>query len=475
MFKRSKLDLLFSVVLLAILTTGACKGPGKEAKEVSWDTMNEILAQIVAPQFPDRTFDITEFGAVGDGITMSTEAINGAINACSLAGGGTVIVPQGHFLTGAVHLKSNVNLHLAEGTTLKFSQNDADYLPLVFTRWEGTECYNYSPFVYAFEQENIAITGQGTLDGQSDSQNWWHWKGAWSRKTWEIGPENQADAVAKLRQMAEDGVPVEERVFGPGHYLRPKFVQFYRCKNILMEGITIINSPMWVIHPVLSENITISNVSVNSHGPNNDGCNPESSKNILIQDSFFNTGDDCIAIKSGRNADGRRLNTPSENIIVRRCTMRDGHGGVVMGSEISGNVRNVFAEDCIMDSPNLDRIIRIKTNSTRGGIIENIFVRNINVGSVKQAILHIDFDYEEGDAGEFTPIVRNINIENVTSQSSDRAVFIKSYERAPVDGVHIKNSTFNGVKKDNLINYVKDFVVENVLVNGEPMKAPIAE
>lgn len=475
MFKRSKLDLLLSVVLLALLTTGACKGPGKDAKEVTWDTMNEILSQIVAPQFPDRTFNVTEFGAVGDGVTMSTDAINGAINACSQAGGGTVIVPQGQYLTGAVHLKSNVNLHIEEGATLKFSQNDADYLPLVFTRWEGTECYNYSPFVYAFEQENIAITGQGTLDGQSDSQNWWHWKGAWSRKTWEIGPENQADAVAKLRQMAEDGVPVEERVFGPGHYLRPKFVQFYRCKNILMDGITIINSPMWVIHPVLSENITISNVSVNSHGPNNDGCNPESSKNILIQDCFFNTGDDCIAIKSGRNADGRRLNTPSENIIVRRCTMRDGHGGVVMGSEISGNVRNVFAEDCIMDSPNLDRIIRIKTNSTRGGIIENIFVRNINVGSVKQAILHIDFDYEEGDAGEFTPIVRNINIENVTSQSSDRAVFIKAYERAPVDGIHIKNSSFNGVKKDNLINYVTDFVVENVLVNGEPMKASIAE
>lgn len=229
---------------------------------------------------------------------------------------------------------------------------------------------------------------------------------------------------------------------------------------------------MWVIHPVLSENITISNVSVKSHGPNNDGCNPESSRNILIQDCYFDTGDDCIAIKSGRNADGRRLNVPAENIIVRRCTMRDGHGGVVMGSEISGNVRNIFAEDCIMDSPNLDRIIRIKTNSLRGGTIENIFVRNINVGKVRQAILHIDFDYEEGDAGTFTPIVRNINIENVTSQSSDRAVFINAYERAPVKGITIKNSSFNNVKKEDRINHVKDFNVENVLVNGEPMKLP---
>jgi polygalacturonase len=473
MTKRSLFDLFLITVLPIFLTLGACNSaPSKESEEVTWEYMEQILSKISAPTFPDRTFDVTGYGADNTGKQKSTEAINKAIIECSEAGGGIVLIPKGLYLTGAIHLKSNVNLHLAEETRLVFSRDDSDYLPMVFTRWEGTECYNYSPFIYAFEQENMAITGSGTLDGNSDSENWWHWKGEWSRKTWEVGPENQAKAVAKLRQMAEDNVPVKERVFGPGHYLRPKFVQFYRCKNVLMDGITIINSPMWVIHPVLSENFTISNVSVISHGPNNDGCNPESSKNILIQDSFFDTGDDCIAIKSGRNADGRRLQTPSENIIVRRCTMRDGHGGVVMGSEISGNVRNVFAEDCIMDSPNLDRIVRIKTNSTRGGIIENIFVRNINVGSVKQAILHIDFDYEEGDAGEFTPIVRNINIENVTSQSSDRVVFINAYERAPVTGINIKNSSFNGVKKEDIINYVKDFSVVSVLVNGEPMKLP---
>lgn len=473
MTKRSIFGLFILAAISFILSLGACStAPSKGEGEVGWEYMQQILSQISAPTFPERTFDVTDYGADNTGNTKSTVAINTAIVECSEAGGGTVLIPKGVYLTGAIHLKSNVNLHLAEEATLRFSRNDSDYLPMVFTRWEGTECYNYSPFIYAFEQENVAITGSGTLDGNSDSANWWHWKGEWSRKTWEVGPENQADAVAMLRQMAEDNVPVEERVFGPGHYLRPKFVQFYRCKNILMDGITIINSPMWVIHPVLSENITISNVSVKSHGPNNDGCNPESSRNILIQDCYFDTGDDCIAIKSGRNADGRRLNVPAENIIVRRCTMRDGHGGVVMGSEISGNVRNIFAEDCIMDSPNLDRIIRIKTNSLRGGTIENIFVRNINVGKVRQAILHIDFDYEEGDAGTFTPIVRNINIENVTSQSSDRAVFINAYERAPVKGITIKNSSFNNVKKEDRINHVKDFNVENVLVNGEPMKLP---
>jgi polygalacturonase len=328
---------LILLISILVVTAGACtSGSGKQPGKTSWDSIDGILSQIVAPVFPDRTFDVTDYGAVGNGTILSTRAINDAITACSQAGGGMVMVPPGNYLTGAIHLKSNVNLHLSAGAILEFSQNHEDYLPLVFTRWEGTECYNYSPFVYAFEEENIAISGEGTLDGQADASNWWHWKGAWSRRTWEIGPENQADATATLRQMAEDGVSVEDRLFGPGYYLRPQFIQFYKSRNILIEGITIINSPMWVIHPVMSENITISNISVISHGPNNDGCNPESSRNILIQDSFFDTGDDCIAIKSGRNADGRRLAVPSENIIIRRCTMRDGHGGIVMGSEISG-------------------------------------------------------------------------------------------------------------------------------------------
>lgn len=455
---------------LLALFIAACSPASKTNEAIGWDKLDAILMQIKAPQFPDNDFYITNFGAVADGQTLATGAIRSAIEACHASGGGRVIVPSGEFLTGAIHLKSNVNLHLAEGAVLKFSRNDEDYLPVVFTRWEGVELYNYSPFIYAYDQENIAITGQGILDGNATAEHWWFWKGPWSRRTWEIVPQNQVESRRKLFQMAEAGVPVEERIFGKGHYLRPNFVQFYKCRNILIEGVTIKNSPMWVIHPVLSENITIDNISVITHGPNNDGCNPESSRNILIQDSFFDTGDDCIAIKSGRNADGRRLNVPSENIIVRRCTMRDGHGGVVMGSEISGSVRNVFVEDCIMDSPNLDRIIRLKTNSVRGGTIENIFVRNLNVGNVRQAILHIDFDYEEGDAGDFPPVVRNIYLENITSQSSDRAIFIRAYEHAPVTGIFLKNCSFNGVERENLINHVNDLRADNVTINGQPMK-----
>jgi polygalacturonase len=457
---------LMGVFALSFISCGT--STNQTAAEPGWDNLDQILSQIKAPEFNPDTFSITDFGAAAGGTTLNTKAINDAIKACNAAGGGVVLVPSGVFLTGAVHLESNVNLHLARGAELLFSRNDEDYLPMVFTRWEGTELYNYSPLIYAYEKENIAITGSGTLNGNADAAHWWFWKGPWSRQTWETVPENQLAAVARLRQMAEDGVPVEERVFGPGYYLRPKFVQFYKSKNILLEGVTIIDSPMWVIHPVLSENVTVREVSVISHGPNNDGCNPESSKNVLIENCLFDTGDDCIAIKSGRNADGRRLDTPSENIIVRKCTMKDGHGGVVMGSEISGNVRNVFAEDCVMDSPNLDRIIRIKTNSTRGGIIENVFVRNIDVGTVKMAILHIDFDYEEGDAGEFTPIVRNIHLDNINSKKSDRVIFINAYERAPVDGIYINNSRFDGVEKENLINHVINLDASDSFINGEP-------
>jgi polygalacturonase len=244
--------------------------------------------------------------------------------------------------------------------------------------------------------------------------------------------------------MGEENVPVDQRVFGQGHYLRPNFIQFYSCKDILIDSVTILRSPMWIIHPVLSENITVQNVRIISHGPNSDGCDPESCRNVLIKNCLFDTGDDCIAIKSGRNNDGRRVNVASENLVIQGCTMRDGHGGVVIGSEISGSCRNVFAEDCSMDSPNLDRALRIKTNSVRGGVVENVYFRNIRVGEVKEAVILVSFQYQEGDAGQFTPVVRNIFVENVTSQKSDYALFLDGYERSPISNVNIISCSFNG-------------------------------
>jgi unsaturated rhamnogalacturonyl hydrolase len=360
----------------------------------SWADVPAILARIKAPEFPARDFPITAYGAVADGTTDCTAAIRQAIDACHAAGGGRVVVPAGVFLTGAVHLKSNVNLHVAEGATLRFSPDPASYLPVVYTRFEGTECMNYSPLIYAFEQENIAVTGPGTLDGSAALDNWWGWT---KRAT--NGPAKATASIRLLKDYGDRNVPVAERVFGAGQFLRPNFIQPNRCRNVLIEGVTINRSPMWEIHPVLCTNVTVRGVNIVSHGPNNDGCDPESCRDVLIENCIFDTGDDCIAIKSGRNNDGRRVGVASENFVIRGCTMKDGHGGVVVGSEVSGNCRNFFIENCRMDSPNLDRAMRFKSNAQRGGIIENVFMRNVEIGRVAEAILTVDFLYEEGRQG----------------------------------------------------------------------------
>jgi len=437
-----------------------------EAK-VNWKEAKSILKRIVPPTFPNNDFLLTKYGAVGDGVTDCTSAIKNAIDDCNKSGGGRVIVPEGSFLTGAIHLKSNVNLYVSENAVLKFTDDKSKYLPVVFTRWEGVECMNYSALIYAYEQENIAVTGKGILDGQGSDGNWWNWKGKNSKS---VKGETQNEARKKLFEMSENSVQPEERIFGEGHYLRPNFFQPYRCKNILLEGVTMKNSPMWFIHPVLSSNISIVGVTVEGIGPNNDGCDPESCKDVLIKDCAFNTGDDCIAIKSGRNADGRRINIPSENFVIQNCSMKEGHGGVVIGSEISGGVRNIFAENCTMDSPHLDRAIRIKTNAVRGGTIENIFVRNIKVGQVGEAVILIDYFYEEADKGNFTPIVRNINIKNVTSQKSKYAVWVKAFTNSPLKNVKIENCSFNNVDQPNFIENVEALKFRNVSVNGKIVK-----
>lgn len=426
-----------------------------------WGDYEHVLAQIQPPVFPARDFLITDFGAKPG--APATAALAAAIQACHAAGGGRVVVPAGEWLTGAVHLKSNVNLHVAGGATLRFSTDPADY-PLVFTRWEGVECMNYSPLIYAFEQENIAVTGEGTLDGGADWDNWW----AWNDK--KKGPVKQKPGRDRLFGMGQAGVPVARRVFGDGHFLRPNFVQPYRCKNILIEGVTIVRSPMWELHPVLSENITIRGVKISSHGPNNDGCDPESSRNILIEDCVFDTGDDCIAIKSGRNNDGRRVNVPSENIVIRRSRMKDGHGGVVLGSECTGGIRNVFIEDCEMDSPDLDRALRFKNNAVRGGVLENVFMRRVKVGRVGEAVLTIDLQYEEGAQGPHRPVVRNVQLDEITSTASPRAFYIAGFPGAVIDDIRISNSTFNNLTASEVVTHAGRVTLHNVTF--EPKEKP---
>jgi hypothetical protein len=413
------------------------------AGEKAWAQVPEILARIVPPTFPNRDFAITDFGAVGDGKTDCTEAFRTAIEACHRGGGGRVVVPEGIYLTGAIHLQSNVNLHLVKNATIRFSTEPEAFLPVVFARFESTEVMNYSPFIYAFEQENIAITGEGTLDGQGSKGPWHEWK--------QSGREDERRLVA----MGDAGVPVEERVFGEHGRLRPNFVQLLRSRNILIEGIRLIDSPMWVLNPVYCTNVTIRGVTVDTKSPgpkapNTDGCNPESSTDVLIENSVFNTDDDCIAVKAGRDVDGRRVGIPSRNIIIRNCHFKAGHGGVTAGSETAAGIRNIFIENCTFDSPDLRMAIRFKTNPRRGGFIEHFYVRN---STVKTAVagIHATTRYERVDEGDARPYVRHIEIRNVTFENTQQPIFIEGLPDTKITGVTIADCVFKQVGQPSAI------------------------
>jgi unsaturated rhamnogalacturonyl hydrolase len=262
-------------------------------------------------------------------------------------------------------------------------------------------------------------------------------------------------------------VPVEQRRFGEDDHLRPDFIEFNRCRNVLIEGVKIRRSPMWEIHPLLCTNVTVRGVDIFSHGANNDGCDPESCRDVLIEKCLFDTGDDCIAIKSGRNADGRRVGIPSVNLIIRDCTMRDGHAGTAIGSEISGSCSNVFVENCEMSSPNLVCALRLKSNAVRGGVLQNIFMRNVNVGLVKDSVLQIDFLYEEGAKGDFKPVAHNIVMENITVAHTPRVLNVRGFPAADISGVRIYHSTFKQIQKPDV---VQDADVKLVDCSLEPAK-----
>ncbi len=440
-------------------------GPGFQAR--GWEDYEKVLARIQAPTFPDRDFPITAFGAKPGAEAApdaNTAALAAAIQAAHSAGGGRVVVPPGLWRTGAIHLKSNVNLHVTKDATLLFSTRPADY-PIVQTRWEGVELMNYSALIYAFEQTNIAVTGQGTLDGGATLDDWWSWN-----KKGQGAAQKQKPARDRLVALAETDTPVEQRVFGDGHFLRPNFVQPYRCTNVLIEGVTLLRSPMWIIHPTFCTNVTVRGLTIRSHGSNNDGCDPESSRDVLIENTLFDTGDDCIAIKSGRNGDGRRVPIPSENIVVRGCTMKDGHGGVVLGSECSAGIRNVFVENCTMDSPELDRALRFKNNAVRGGVLENVFMRDVTIGKVVEAVVTIDLLYEEGAKGLFKPIVRNVQLDRVTATAAPRVLYVRSFPGAVVDDIRIHDSEFKGLTQAEVVQGAGSVFFRNVTFTPANLK-----
>ena len=442
------------------------------AQAKAWDEeeYKRIEQSIKAPTFLEKDFLITKYGAkTTNSAAQNQKAINKAIAACSKKGGGRVIVPPGTFITGAITLLSHVNLVVEKDAVLKFAF-EPDLYPIVPTRWEGIDCRNLSPCIYAYKQTDIAVTGEGTIDGSGANNTWWPWNGN-PRFGFKEGMISQrGGSRARLLKNAEDGVPMDQRIFTKEDGLRPQLINFYLCENILMENLTLLNSPFWVIHPLLSKNITVRGMKIINDGPNGDGCDPESCDGVLIENCFFNTGDDCIAIKSGRNNDGRLWDKPSENIIIRNCEMKNGHGGVVIGSEISGGCRNVYAENNVMDSPELERVVRIKTNTCRGGVIENINARNIKVGVCKESVLKINLDYEPKEicCRGFVPTVRNVNIENITCEKSKYGVQIIALDSVcNVYDINVKDCHFNGVKDGNYSKgQTRDVRFDNLFING---------
>lgn len=402
----------------------------------------------------------------GDSTALAGDAINLAILEMNQSGGGTVIVPSGTYYTGPITLKSNVCLHLEEGAVLKFSTDPALYMPPVLTRWEGVDCYNTHPLIYAYGETNIAITGKGIIDAQGSKDNWWGRQSRIERRDFYEDPDDPQSTLhrasrLRLLDMGEERVPLHQRVFDEVDCLRPQTLNLYRCTTVLVEGVTLLNSPFWVMHPLFCKDLIIKGVTVVNDGPNGDGCDPESCENVLIEDCTFNTGDDCIAIKSGRNEDGRKWNTPSRNIVVRNCRMINGHGGVVIGSEISGGFSGLYVEDCQMDSPQLDRVIRIKTSTARGGLIENVFVRNVTVGQCREAVLRINLDYEHNEKAQrgFIPEVRNVVLENVSCKSSEYGVWLRGLEdQCKISGVVLRDCHFSGVRTGG--NYSSGMVEE---------------
>jgi polygalacturonase len=442
-----KISLRVTLFTFVLLCGSAVWGAPADQAAKAWKAVPAILSRIKPPKFPHHEFLVTKYGAVGDGVTDCTDAFRKAIDECNSAGGGIVVVSGGTFLTGAIHLKSNVNLCVKKDAKILFSTDPNHYLPVVFARFEGTEVMNYSPLIYAFGQTNIAITGGGTLDGQG--------------KTWH--PWASSGDPKRLVDMGNRGVPVEKRIFGEGYHLRPNFIVPFHCNNVLIQDVHVLNSPMWVLNPVYCTNVTIQNVTIDTRGPNTDGCDPDSCADVLVRGCNFSDGDDCIAIKSGRDHDGQKIDVPCRDLVIQNCRFQAGHGGVGIGSETSGGIRDVFAENCQFDSTNLVMAIRLKTNPARGGYIEDVYVRDCVV-KVAQIGISMTLRYYSSGAmnGDAIPIIRNVDIRNTTfKQLTERPVFIEGWsESAPISDISIVDCRFLHAAKENYVTNATDIVMD---------------
>ncbi|MEI7621188.1 MAG: glycoside hydrolase family 28 protein [Candidatus Moraniibacteriota bacterium] len=399
------------------------------------------MPAIVQPIFPARVCNIIDYGAVANKKIKNTQAINNAIADCAKNGGGRVLIPAGTWLTGAIHLDNNIDLHLDAKAILSFSADPNDYLPVVLSRYEGIDVYNYSPLIYANGKQNLAITGNGKLVGNG--------------ATWL--DLNNLDVTHQLYAMGANNTPIKERVFGsPEKMLRPAFVEFLHSNAILLEDFTIENGPMWTIHPTYSQNIIIRHISILTTGKNNDGIDLDSSKNVLIENSQLDTNDDSIALKSGKAADGLKVNYATKNIIIRNNTMRNGHGGVAIGSEMAGGVFNVFAYNCKIFSNQYG--IRLKALENEKVQASNLWFQNIEMDKLSfstiQMTMHYGSDQASGNTG--VPIFQNVYFSNLTSTRARQAINIDALENSPAKNIAIENSNFasgTGVSLKNVTNF----------------------
>lgn len=411
------------------------------------------MPMIRIPRFnKPRIFNIRQFGAQPDSVEQNNQAIAQAIAQANESGGGTVLIPPGTWHVGAIHLKSYVNLHVEEGATLHFSDNPEHYLPAVKTTWEGMECYNYSPLIYAYECEYVAVTGKGLLTTNMDT-----WK-VWGKR-----PKPHMDALASFYHKAAKGDPVEDRVMTyEGANLRPHFIQFNRCQHVLVEEINILNSPFWVLHPFLCKDVVIRKVNIQAHGHNNDGVDPEMTQNMLIEDCVFDQGDDALAVKAGRNQDAWRINVPTRNLVMRNCRIVAGHQLLAIGSELSGGVENVLVEHCQFDnkikhSGGTGNLMFIKTNERRGGFVKNIHMTDIVAHDLGGAPLSIATDvlyqwrnlvptYET----RLTQI-EGIHLSNIQVKSAKHLLKIEAQQDAPVQNVSLHNVNVETISKTPVI------------------------
>ena len=387
-------------------------------------------------------FNVLDHGVVPDGTTKNTAALAAVIGKIKEAGGGTLYFPPGRYLTGSIHLESNLTLHLEAGAVLLYSGDPADS-PLVLSRWEGTSAWTHGPLIYANGKENITITGRGTIDGQGE--NWWRPERSADPKR---VAANQAarEAWKKLSDRIQAGEAFTREDFAvAGEFIRPSLIVPYECKNILVENVTITNSPMWLLHTIYSENIVVRGVSFISHGPNGDGYDLDSSRNVRISDCFFDTGDDCIVIKSGRDADGRRINRPTELVTITNCVMHRGHGAVTIGSEMSGGIRDITASNIVCRGT--DRGIRLKAQRGRGAVVENIRFDNWVIIDAPKEAIHITSNYSkmaEEPKSDRTPVFRNISFSNITVVNARQIVGIAGLTEQAVEQVRITDLKGSG-------------------------------